>query len=108
MLSLTRGPGLAPHLLAGFDNFPLFEAAVLSERDSLEALLVTLLEEEVETLSGVGLSPVERASLTTQVGASRRLLVHLLRSWTDWADLLTPVSSLVGRMVQQSDLPEDL
>ena len=54
------------------------------------------------------MSPVERASLTCQAGASLRLLVHLVRSWTDWTDRLGSVSSLVGRIVQQPDLPQDL
>ena len=49
--SLTRDPDLVPRLLAGFDNFPLCEAAVLSERDSLVSLVVTQLEEEVDTLT---------------------------------------------------------
>ena len=51
VVSLTRGPDLVPRLLAGFDNFPLCEAAVLSERDSLVSLVVTQLEEEVDTLT---------------------------------------------------------
>ena len=109
VLGLTRGPHLAPNLLAGLDNFPLCEAAVLAERDSLVGLVVTQLEQEVDMLTGGGeVSPVERASLTCQAGSSLRLLVHLVRSWETWSDLLTSVSSLAARIVQQSELAQDL
>ena len=105
---LTRGPELVPQLLAGFDNFPLYEAAVVSERDSLVGLVVSQLEEEVGGLAQTVLAPVERAALTCRAGASVRLLVHLARSWTEWSDLLSPLSSLAGRIVQQAELPQEL
>jgi len=95
-------------ILLAFDNFKLGESGILAESGTVVKFLMNQLEEQMENVCEGDISPVDKASQTEEAGESIRALVSLVKGNMGKLDLGDEISSLVYRILCQSDLPLDL
>ena len=95
-------------ILLAFDNFVHGESGILAENETVIKFLTSQLKEQIENIREGDISPVDKAAQTEGAGESVRALVHLVKGNLSNLDIVGCVSSLVYRILCQSELPLDL